>query len=183
MFEITALDYDCPPLHLYVYTSCKRPSIYGQPKNTNNHPPPVKKSAFIICNVLQCLCVRSRCLLIACLLFQRFCRANGDPANSKRCQYFFSLFLSVTSLCIHTDPCLVCSLGGTHHTQQRLNTRCTRFDCALWTCIKGHLWSWIQSHGCLNHAVILHDQCAFYCDETLTCYAFIFSVEIFNLPT
>lgn len=49
----------------------------------------------------------------------------------KRCQAFSSLFLSVTSLCIplkHTDPCLVCSLGGTHHTQQRLNTRCTHFQ-------------------------------------------------------
>lgn len=36
---------------------------------------------------------------------------------------FPALFLSVTSLCIplkHTDPCLVCSLGGTHHTQTRV---------------------------------------------------------------
>lgn len=101
--------------------------------------PSSEKSAFIICKVLQCLCVRSRCLLIACLLLQRFCWANGDLANSKRCQAFSSLFLSVTSLCIplkHTDPCLVCSLGGTITRKKRLNTRCTRFDCVLWTCIK-----------------------------------------------
>lgn len=37
--------------------------------------------------------------------------------------------------------------------------------------------------ACLNHGVILHDQCAFHCDETLTCYGFTFWVEICNLPT
>lgn len=36
--------------------------------------------------------------------------------------------------------------------------------------------------ACPNRDVALHDQCAFQCDETLTCYGFAFSVEICNLP-
>lgn len=72
----------------------------------------------------------------------------GIQPIPKSAKPFSSLFLSVTSLYIplkHTHPCLVCRLGGTHHIQQRFNKRCTNSDCALWTCIKGHFWSWTQS--------------------------------------
>ena len=188
MFEITALDQGCPPLHLYVYTSCERPSIYGQLKNTNNHPPRVKNLLLLSAKFCNAFVYAHAAFWLPVYYYSVSAEPMGIRPIPKRCQAFPSLFLSVTSLCIplkHTDPCLVCSLGGTHHTQQRLNTRCTRFLLTVhfWKCIKGRCRSWIQSHCLPKSWRHLHDQCAFHCDETLTCNGFTFSVEICNLPT
>lgn len=156
MFEITVLDCEGPPLHLYVYTSCERPSIYGQLKNTNNHLPPVKNLLLLSAKFCNAFVYAHAAFWLPVYYSSVSAEPMGIWPIPKRCQAFFSsLFLSVTSLCIplkHTDPCLVCSLGGTHHRQRGWNTRCTRFDGALWTCIKGRLWSWIPSDG-----VILRD--------------------------
>lgn len=147
MFEITALDYDCPPLHPYVYTSCERLSIYGQLKNTNNHPPPVKKSAFIICKVLQCLCERSRCLLIACLLLQRSCWANGDLANSEKVPSLSQPF-PVFDIIVYspkTHWSVSCPQPG-WHTSHATYLKHKVHTFWLWTCTKECFCSWMQSH-------------------------------------
>lgn len=148
MLEITALDHDFPPFHLYVYTSCEGPSIYGWRKNTNNHPPEVKNQLLLCAKFCSAIVYSHAAFWLPVCYYSVPAGPMGIQPILKSAKPFSSLFLSVTSLCIppkHTDPCLVCSLGGTHHMQQRFNTRCTHSYCACWTCIKGHFWSWIQS--------------------------------------
>lgn len=101
-------------------------------------------SAFIICKVLQCLCVRSRCLLIACLLFLRF-----RSANSKRCQVYSDLFLPVTSLCAALKHTHIRVLSAAWVARI---TRCKGLNTA-YTSLVLHT---ITLHN-LNHAFILHD--------------------------
>lgn len=144
MFEITALDSDRPPLHLYVYTSCERPSIYGQVKNTNNHPPRVKNllllskkfcSAFVHAEAAFWLPVYYHSVFF-------FTAPTGIQPILKRCQGFaIAFFLSVTSLCIplkHADPRL-CRKPGWHtsHTPEVQHEVCTF--------TKGCFWSWMLS--------------------------------------
>lgn len=96
------------------------PSIYGQLRSTNNHSPQVKNLLLLSATFLRCLCVRSHCLLIACLFFLPFSEPMRIWPIPKGAKPFLALFLSVTSLCMllkHSDPCLVCSLGGTHTKQ------------------------------------------------------------------
>lgn len=182
MFEITALDSDRPPLHLYVYTSCERPSIYGQVKNTNNHPPRVKnllllskkfRSAFVHAQAAFWLPVYYRSFFF----FFFFAAPTGIQPILKRCQGFaIAFFLSVTSLCIplkHADPRL-CRTPGWH------TSHTTEVQHEVRTFTKG---MFLVLDAVTLSAVILHDLCAFHCDETLTCSGFRFSVGICNLPT
>lgn len=64
-----------------LYFLRERPSIYGQPENTNNPPPPVKNRPLLSQSFLRCLCVRLLGLLIACLLLQRLCSGQQGPSQ------------------------------------------------------------------------------------------------------
>lgn len=147
MFEIIALDYDRPPLHLYVYTSCERLSTYEQLKNTNNHPPQAKNLLLLSARFCSAFVNGHAAFWLPVYYYSVPAEPMGIQPIPKRCQAFFSFSLSLTSLCIpleHTDPCLIHSLGGTHHMQHTSNTRCAHFDRG--TCTKECFWSWIESH-------------------------------------
>lgn len=180
MFEITALDSDRPPLHLYVYTSCERPSIYGQVKNTNNHPPRVKNllllskkfcSAFVHAEAAFWLPVYYHSV------FFFFHCANRDPANSEKVpRLCYSLFPVCDIIVYSPKTRWSASLPKAwvaHIPHTRGSTR------------GAHIYQrmFLVLDAVTSPAVILQDLCAFHCDETLTCAGFRFSVGICNLPT
>lgn len=135
MFEIT--ECDRPPLHLYVYTSCERPSIYGQLKNTNNHPPRVKNLLLLsaeFCNAFVYT-------LVAFWLPVYYYWVSAEPMGirpvPKRCQAFSSPFPArdIIVYSPNTHWCLSCLQPGwhTHMTRKpRLNTRCSP-----WVSVRG----------------------------------------------
>lgn len=124
-------------------------------------------------------CVRSRCLLIACLLSQRFCWANGENGQFHKVP---SLFLGrpVSDIIVYSFKthwsmsCLHLGWHTSHATKVKHKVH------TFWRCpsdmYTGHCGSAYNPTASLNHGVILSDQCAFHCDETLTCYGFTFSV-------
>lgn len=114
--------YNRPPLHLCVYTSCERPSIYGQLKNTNNHPPRVKNLLLLSANFCDAFVYAHAAFWLPVYYYSVSAEPMGMGPALKGAKPSPDLFpVCVTSLCIplkHTDACLVCSLGGTHHTKQ-----------------------------------------------------------------
>lgn len=175
MFEITALDHDCPPLHLYVYTSCERPSIYGQLKNTNNHPPRVKNLLLLSEKFCSAFVHAQAAFWLPVYYYSGSAEPMGIQPIPKRCQAFSSLFLSVTSLCIplkHTWSASCLQPGWhTSHT--------TKVKHEVHTFTKGCVWSWMLSHRppffrtCLPFTVMKH----------WPVLASDFHIEICNLPT
>lgn len=96
------------------------PTIYGQLRNTNNHPPPVKNRLLLsekFCNAFVYAHAAFWLPVYYCSVSDE---ANRDPANPKKGAkpsfflffFFSSLFLLVTSLCI-SPWIVICVLSAT----------------------------------------------------------------------
>lgn len=117
------------------------PTIYGQLKNTNNHPPPVKNRLLLsekFCNAFVYAHAAFWLPVYYCSVSDE---ANRDPANPKKGAkpsffffFFSSLFLLVTSLCI--SPWIVSCLRPGWHTS---NTRGAR-SCLTWSVMCSGSW-------------------------------------------
>lgn len=178
MFEITPLDYVCPPFHLNVYTSCEGPSIYGQLRSTNNHSLQVKNllllsakfcSAFVYAHPAFWLPVYYSSISAEPMEIWPIPKG-AKPFPALSCPWHHCVQPWNTVICV-----LSCSLGGKHHLEQRLNTRCTSFDRAIWT-------SWQQRdhmpdswHHTLRPACL-----SLWWNTPIRC-RFIFTDEISNL--
>lgn len=91
------------------------PSIYGQLKNTNNHPPPVKNRLLLSEKFCNAFVYAHAAFWLPVYYCSVSAEANRDPANPKKGakpSFFSSLFLPVTSLCI-SPWIVICVLSAT----------------------------------------------------------------------
>lgn len=185
MFEIAALDHGCPLHFICMFILPARGPLFMDNWRTQIIIPLQWKICFYhLQSFAMSLCTLtppSDCLfIITAFLLSQW----GSGQVQKGAKPFPALFLSVTSLCIplkHTDPCLVCSLGGTHHTQNEgLNTRCTCLDCDLLDAPQRAL---LVVDRVASPAWIVASFLTTSMMKRWPCNGFAFSAEICNLPT
>lgn len=158
-----------PPLHLYVYTSCERPSIYGQLRNTNNHPPPVKNRLLLSAKFCNVFVYAHAAFWLPVYYYSVSAGPMGIGPSPERCQAFPSPF-PVCDIIVYspkTHWSVSCLQPGWHtsHANEGLNTRCARLGCdPLDASQRALLVVDRVASPALNCGVIPHDRR----DETLT---------------
>lgn len=158
-----------PPLHLYVYTSCKRPSIYGQLKNTNNHPPPVKNLLLSSAKFCDVFVYAHAAIWLPVYYYSVSAEPMGIRPSPERCQAFPSPF-PVCDIIVYspkTHWSVSCLQPGWHTSHAKRGFKHKVHVSRLWPfgrASKGASGRGQSRVACLNRGVIPHDQH----DETLT---------------